>query len=160
MEYGSAWDRILVALVLVAVLVFFTLIRPRNPRKEQTDIVSTLLEETKLNITLVDTFDRQPQQWPFHTTGWVLRKKRIGFLDKELQKDINASFSMACDFNQRLKVAAKAKSNKREAVDLDSLKASFPRVKQGLEDWLLANIGTTGQQPKKPGMTDLLFGGR
>lgn len=160
MEYGSAWDRILVALVLVAVLVFFTLIRPRNPKKEQADIVSTLLEETKLNIILVDTFDRQPQQWPFHTTCWQLRKKRVGFLDKNLQKDIAASFTMACDFNQRLRAAAKAKSNKRQTVDMVSLQEYFPRVKQGLEDWLLANIGTAGPQPKKPGMTDILFGGR
>jgi hypothetical protein len=160
MEYGSAWDRILVALILVAVLVFFTLIRPRNPRKEQSDIVSTLLEETKLNIILIETFDRQPQQWPFHTTCWQIRKKRLGFLDKKLQQDINTSFSTVCDFNVRLKTAAKAKSNKRETVDLDNLKVSFPRVKQGLEDWLLANIGSAGPQPKKPGITDLLFGGR
>ena len=160
MEYGSVWDRILVAIILAAVLVFFTLIRPRNPRKEQADIVSNLLEETKLNIILVDTFDQQPQQWLFHTTYWVLRKKKIGFLDKELQKEIHASFGIACDFNDRLKIAARAKSNKRETVDLARLQESFPRIKQGLEDWLLANIGTTGQQPKKPGMTDLLFGGR
>ncbi len=160
MEYGSIWDRIIVAVILVAVLVFFTLIRPRNPKKEQADIVSTLLEETKLNMILVDTFDRQPQQWPFHTTCWQLRKKRLSFLDKNLQKDINSSFGTACDFNQRLRAAAKAKSNKRESVDLASLQESFPRIKQGLEDWLLANIGTSGPQTKKPGITDLMFGGR
>jgi hypothetical protein len=160
MEYGSVWERIVVAVVIVAVLVFFTLIRPRNPKKEQADIVSTLLEETNLNVILVGTFEQQQQQWPFHTTCWRLRKKKTGFLDKELQKDIDTAFSIAHDFNQRLRAEVKAKSKKRVTVDLACLNEYFPRIKKGLEDWLLANIGSTDQKTKKPGMTDLLFGGR
>jgi hypothetical protein len=159
-NFSDIGERILLAVVIIGILVLFSLIRGRNPRKEQADIVGTLLEETKLNIILTDTFERQAQQWPFHVTGWQLRKKKINFLDKDLRQDIDTCFGLACDFNQRLKTAVKVKSTKRETIDIDSMKTALPRVKQGLEDWLLANMGTSDHHKKQPGMTDWLFGGR
>jgi hypothetical protein len=39
------------------------------------------------------------------------------------------------------------------------MKAAIPRIKRGLEDWLLANVGSIDQQ-QRPGLIDGLFGGR
>jgi hypothetical protein len=160
MDFGVIGERILFVAIVIALVLLLSLIRGRNPRKERIDIVGTLLEETKLNIILAQTFENQPQQRPFHVTGWQLRRKKIDFLDKELAEEINNSYDIALDFNKRLKAAMKAKSNKRETIDIEKLQTSFPRIKQGLEDWLLAKTGTTDHKAKQPGISDWLFGGR
>jgi hypothetical protein len=108
-------------------------------------------------MILVDTFDRQPKPRFFETTSWQLHKKRLDFLEKELQKDIDDSFSMGLDYNQRLRAAKKAKSTSKGSLDLEKMKASLVRVIDGLEEWLLANIGTI-EEPKGPSMMDWLFG--
>ena len=160
MDFGAIGERILIVAVVVAVLLLLSLIRGRNPRKERIDIVGTLLEETKLNIILAQTFENQPQQRPFHVTGWQLHRKKFDFLDKELVEEINSSYDISLDFNKRLKAATKTKSKKRETIDIEKLRTSFPRIKQGLEDWLLAKTGTTDHKTKQPGISDWLFGGR
>jgi hypothetical protein len=158
MEFGSVFEKIIFAAVIIAFLILFSLFRAKNPQRERADIVGNLLEETNLNIILADTFDQQPQQWSFHVTQWQLRRKKLEFLDSDLRKDLDASFGIASDFNQRLRAARKAKSLKRETVDLTSLRETLPKVKQGLEDWLLANYGTLDHYSKPPGITDWLFG--
>jgi hypothetical protein len=160
MDFGAVGERILFVVVAIALVLLISLIRGRNPRKERIDIVGTLLEETKLNIILAQTFENQPQQRLFHVTGWQLRRKKIDFLDKELVEEINNSYDIALDFNKRLKATTKAMSNKKETIDIEKLRTGFPRIKQGLEDWLLAKTGTADHKAKPPGITDWLFGGR
>jgi hypothetical protein len=150
MDFGEVGEKILFVVVAIALVLLLSLIRGRNPRKE----------ETKLNIILAQTFENQPQQRSFHVTGWQLRRKKIDFLDKELVEEINRSYVIALDFNKRLKASTKVKSNKSETIDIEKLRTSFPRIKQGLEDWLLVKTGTTDHKAKQPGITDWLFGGR
>lgn len=154
---GSVGDKLLFVVVIVAFIMLFSLFRGRNPRKERAEIVRTLLAETRINIILVDTFDRQPKTRSFEVTGWKLNKKKVHFLDKTLQKELAETFGAAVDFNQRLKAAKKAKSNERVTVDLEPMKGSLARIKAGLEDWLLSNVGGIDQQ-ERPGMLDGLFG--
>lgn len=156
MNIGAIGERLLFAAAIIAFVLLFSLMRRGNPRKRQAEIVRTLLLEAGVNMILVDTFDRQPKPRNFETTGWQLHKKKLDFLEKELQKDINNSFGMGLDYNQRLKAAKKAKSTKKESLDLETMKVCLIRVKDGLEDWLLVNIGTI--EPERPGMFDGLFG--
>ena len=85
-------------------------------------------------------------------------RKKLVFLDAQVRKDLDETFSIATDFNTRLKVAKKAKSTERVPVDIEALKAVLPKAKQGLEDWLLANVGSIDTM-ERPGMLDGLFGG-
>lgn len=164
---GSVGDKLLFILVVLAFIALFSMFRGRNPKKVRADIVRTLLSETRINTILVDTFDRQPKPRRFEVTGWQIHKKKIQFLDKPLQKDIGEAFTAAADYNGRLKAANKAArkakkaglavSTDRVTVDLELMKASLARVKAGLEDWLLANVGGIDQQ-ERPGLLDNLFG--
>ena len=154
---GTLGETLLFVVVIVGFIMLFSLMRGRNPRKVRAEIVRTLLSETRINIILVDTFDRQPKPRNFEVTGWLLYKKKVEFLEKSLQKELGDSFAAAVDYNRRLKVAKKAKSNERVALDLEPMKVSLSKVKQGLEDWLLANVGGIDQQ-ERPGMLDGLFG--
>jgi hypothetical protein len=157
MNFGSVGEKLLFVVVIIAFIMLFSLFRGRNPRKERAEIVRTLLAETRINTILVDTFDRQPKPRNFEVTGWQLHKKKLQFLGKTLQDDLGEAFGTAADYNRRLKAAKKAKSNERVTLELDPIKASLARIKAGLEDWLLSNVGGIDQQ-ERPGMLDGLFG--
>lgn len=155
---GGLGEKLLFVLVILGFLTVFSFMRGRNPKKVRADTVRTLLSETRINTILVDTFDRQPVQRRFEVTGWHMYRKKLVFLDAQVRKDLDETFSIATDFNTRLKVAKKAKSTERVPVDIEALKAVLPKAKQGLEDWLLANVGSIDTM-ERPGMLDGLFGG-
>jgi len=154
---GSLGEKLLFVAVIVGFIMLFSLMRGRNPRKERAEIVRTLLSELRINIILVDTFDRQPKPRNLEVTGWLLHKKKVGFLGKELQKDLSDAFTMAVDYNRRLKAARKARSDEKVTLDLEAMQPAHSRIKKGLEDWLLANVGNIDQK-ERPGMLDGLFG--
>ncbi len=159
MELGSLGDKLVFVAAVVGVILLISLMRGRNPRRARADTVRALLSDTRINIILVDTFDRQPKPRDFQVTSWQLSKKKLQFLEKQLQKDLADSFGMALDYNQRLKAAKKEKSNQKVTQDLESMKGVLTRTKQGLEDWLLANMGAI-DVPERTSMLDGLFGGR
>ncbi len=154
---GALGEKLLFVGVIVAFLLVFSMMRGKNPAKARSEIVRTLLAEIRINMILVDTFDRQPVPRRFEVTGWQLHKKKVGFLDKALQQDLSETFDIELDYNRRLKVARKSKSADRVPLDCESMKAPLLRIKLGLEDWLLANVGSI-DQAERPGMMDGLFG--
>jgi hypothetical protein len=159
MDFGEIGGRIVLIVVAIAIFILFALIRGRDPRKERIELVGSLLEETKLNVILAQNYERQPFQRPFHVTGWQLRRKKFNFLDNALIKDIDNSYSIALDYNKRLKAANKEQPGQIVTLDIEMLRISFPEIKQGLEDWLLAKTGTSDHKTKQ-GISDWLFGGR
>jgi hypothetical protein len=154
---GALGERLLFVGVIVAFLMIFSLMRTRNPARMRSEIVRTLLAEVRINTILVDTFERQPVARRFEVTGWQLHKKKSVFLDKVLQQDLSQIFETAVDYNRRLKAARKSKVTDRVPLDHESMKAPLLRIKLGLEDWLLANVGSI-DPPERPGMIDGLFG--
>lgn len=157
MNWGLIGERLLFVAAIVAFLLLFSIFRGRNPRKARAETVRTLLGETRVNLILVDTFHQQPKVRRFETTHYQLSKKKIDFLGKKLQEDMANAFGQAIDHNARLKTAKKSKSAEKVVPDLDGMKEPFIRIKQGLEDWLLANVGSIDES-ERPGMIDGLFG--
>jgi len=155
-NFGTIGERLLFAAAIVTFLLLFSLLR-RNPRKARADVVRTLLSETRVNLILAETFDRQPRPRRFETTGHQMYKKKLDFLDRPLQADLATALGIALDYNQRLRAAKKAKSTDNVRPDLEGLRAVLPKIKSGLEDWLLANVGSVDQS-QRPSMTDGLFG--
>jgi hypothetical protein len=156
MTFGSIAERILFAAAIIAFLLLFSLIR-RNPHKSRAEVVRGLLSEVRMNIILVETFEQRQKPRKFLTTGWQLHKKRINFLDKSIQDDLISVFGIALDYNRRLNAAKKAKSTDQIKVDLEGLRQPLPRIRSGLEDWLLANVGNVDQS-ERPSMFGGLFG--
>ena len=156
MTFGSIGERLIFAAAIIVFLLLFSLIR-RNPQKARTEVVRGLLTETRINVILVDTFERQPKHRKFTTTGWQLHKKKIGFLDKSVQDDLAKVYGITTDFNQRLNNAKKAKSIEKVQIDIVCMRESLPRIQSGLEDWLLANVGSVDES-ERPSMFGGLFG--
>ncbi len=157
MNFGSIGEKFIFAAAVIGFIVLFTLMRGRDPKKARAEIVRTLAMEIKINTVLVDTFDLQPKPRRFEVTGWKMNRKKINFLDKNLQKDLADVFESALDFNSRLKAAKKSHASEKVPLNVESIKPALPRIKNGLEDWLLANVGRIDQQ-ERPGMLDGLFG--
>jgi hypothetical protein len=157
MNWGLIGERLLFVAAIVAFLLLFSLFRGRNPRKARADMVRTLLGETRVNLILVETFHQQPKARRFETTHWQLNKKKLDFLGKNLQADMASAFGQAVDYNARLREARKSKSGEKVVPDLGAMKEPLVRIKRGLEDWLLANVGRIDEQ-ERPGMIDGLFG--
>jgi hypothetical protein len=154
--FGSIAERLLFALGIIALVVIWSLLR-RNPRKSHAEMARSFLTETKINISLVETFDRQPKPRRFETVEWQLHKNGIGFLEKSVQDDLTATYTIMLGYNKRLKAAMKAKSTERVTLDLVGIKERLTRIKAGLEDWLLKNVGTIDQH-ERPTMFGGLFG--
>jgi hypothetical protein len=156
MTFGSIGERLIFAAAIIAFLLLFSLIR-RNPQKARTEVVRGLLTEFRINIILVETFELQPKQRKFTTTGWQLHKKKIGFLDKSVQDDLSKIYGIALDYNRRLQAAKKIKSAERVKIDIEGMRELLPRIQTGLEDWLLANVGNIDES-ERPSMFGGLFG--
>jgi hypothetical protein len=157
MDFGAIAERLLFVAAIIAFLALFSLLRGRNPRRARAEIVRTLLSETRINLILVDTFDRQPTPRRFETTTWQLHRKKIDYLEKTIQADMENAFGLALDYNERLRAAKKSKSTGKVPLDLEGMKAPLLRVKEGLEDWLLANVGGIDPQEQRS-MIDGMFG--
>jgi hypothetical protein len=156
MTFGSIGERLIFAAAIIAFLLLFSLIR-RNPQKARTEVVRGLLTEFRINIILVETFELQPKQRKFTTTGWQLHKKKIGFLDKSVQDDLSKIYGIALDYNRRLQAAKKIKSAERVKIDIEGMRELLPGIQTGLEDWLLANVGNIDES-ERPSMFGGLFG--
>jgi hypothetical protein len=157
MDWSLVAERVLFVAAIIAFLLLFSAFRGRNPRKARAEMVRNLLAETRVNLILVDTFHQQPKPRRFETTGWQLNMKKLDFLEKPLQADLANALGQAIDHNQRLRAAKKSKSTEKVVPDLEGMKAPFQRIKAGLEDWLLANVGKVDES-ERPSMIDGLFG--
>ena len=157
MDWGTIGERLLFVAAIVAFLLLFSVFRGRSPLKARAEMVRTLLSEIRVNLILVETFHQQPKPRRFETTHWQLHKKKFAFLGKSLEADMASVFGQAIDHNARLNAAKRSKSTEKVVPDLEAMNAPLVRIKQGLEDWLLANIGRI-DDTERPGMIGGLFG--
>lgn len=160
MSFGSIWDKLLFVGLIIVFIYLFSFMRRRDPKKARAEIVRSLLSETRMNLAMLKAFDNEPLPRSFETTAWQLNKKKIGFLEKSLQADLQTAFQNAMDYDRRLKAAKKNKSNEQVIPDQESLKPPFLRVKEGLEDWLLVHEGRIDAPLQFSTMFDGLFGSR
>ncbi len=158
---GNLGENVIFIIAILAILVLFSLFRRRSPNRDRPEVVRGLLSEVRINEVLIETFHQRPKPKRFETSTWQLNKKKLDFLEKSLQVDLNNAFTLAEDFNRQLKAAKKAKSaDFKFNLDHEKMKEPLAKSKKGLEDWLLAHFGGREPPPKYPTITDYLFGGR
>jgi len=149
-------------IVVVAIFGLFAVLRRsgRGPVRGRAELVRTLLGEVNIAQALVDNFGVRPVPLPFQTGTWFANRERLQFLGENLRKDLGTTFGVAQDFNQRLKVAKKGKpAAVKVELAIEKIRGPLERSKKGLEDWLLANVGTLERKQKYPTILGGLFGG-
>ncbi len=151
MDFGTIWENApLIGVIIVFVLLQFFLRKPKPAAKQQ-EIVEDLLSEVKLNWALAETFHLRQKPKKFEVTRWQMNKDKLDFLKPSLQSALSDAFGIAEDVNQRVKDAKKYKSASYLAgINTDKLKEPLTKSRQGLEEWLLMNVGTINPPPKLP----------
>jgi len=152
---------IIVAAIIGLLLLQFLFRRGRQPVRNRPELVRGLLTDVRINEALVETFGLRPKPRKFETANWQLNRNRLDFLGQSLRATLSDAFTLAQNFNQEIKTARKSPSDSHiVTLDVAKLKEPLAKSKQGLEDWLLANVGGKEPPMKYPGLFDYLFGGR
>lgn len=162
MDFGAIGENIPVILLVIGlILLQLFLRRGFKPRTTPQEIAQSLLSEVRLNEALVETFDFRQKPRKFEMVSWQRNKSQLDFLNHPLQVALSDAFVMVEDFNQQIEAARKYKSASYLVnINGDKLKELLARSRQGLEEWLLAKVGTKESSPKIPGILDDWLGKR
>ena len=140
---GSQWA-ILIPIIILIVLSF--VMRRRRPaEKTDPEIAGSLFLDVNENLKLAESFSFQRRPKKFRTGSWQRNSEKVDFLDASLRSSLADAFGLAEDFNQEIESAKKYKSTiYLSGVDVHKLEEPLAKSKQGLEEWLKANIQQMG----------------
>lgn len=151
---------LLLGVIAFIVLQFF-LNRRRRPERTAPEIVHSLLSEVKQNLQLIGASAIKPQFKKFKNDAWKRNGNRLDFLEEPLRTALSDTFNMVDEFNQQIDIAKKRGSTSYiYDINPSKLEKPFTNIKEGLEEWLVANTGGKTPPIKYPGIFDGLFGGR
>ena len=134
----------LIPLIIVIVLSF-VMRRRRPPEKTPQDIASSLLLDVMANQKIVEQFSSQNRRKKLQASSWQRNSEKIDFLDESLRKNLANAFRQAEDFNMRIDSAKMYKSDSYLfGIGVDRLQEPLAKSREGLEEWLKANIEQMG----------------
>ena len=162
MDFSGIEGNLPLILVIVAVHIGAIFLgRRRRTATMPLEVVRNLLSEVRLNLSLAEVYSLNGRVKRFEIVSWRLNKSKLDFLNQVLQAALTDAFTMAEDYNQQMDIAKKHRSaGYLASINVDKLKESLAKSKEGLEQWLLSKVGTKEPPPKHPSLIDGLFGGR
>jgi len=141
MDFGNIGTNVLIFLAILFLLAFNIFIRKYRGERTPVEVVKSLLSEIIHNQKLIEDFQFHLQVKKFKAESWKRNKTKVDFLDQSLQTALADAFSMAERFNQDIDAAKKHKSTSYlSSISVDKLKEPLAKSKQGLEEWLQANV--------------------
>ena len=147
---GSQWAIIIPIIILI--VLSFVMRRRRPAEKTDTEIAGSLFLDANENLKLAESFSFQRRPKKFRTGSWQRNSEKVDFLDASLRSSLADAFGLAEDFNQEIEAAKKYKSTiYLSGVDVHKLEEPLTKSKQGLEEWLKANIQQTGPEAGRRG---------
>ncbi len=145
MDFGDLGDlgkNITVLLPLIILILFQVFLKKRKGERTPLEVVGSLLSEVNQNQKLMEAFLFHWQVKKFKTGSWERNKNKLDFLSQSLQNALSDVFGLAEDFNRQIDNAKKYKSSSYLAnISVDKGRGRLARRKQGLGEWLEANIG-------------------
>ncbi len=152
----------LIALLVALILLQFFLRRGmRKPVPTHGEIAQNLLAEVRLNQAILEFSKARQKPRKLELASWQRSRNNVDFLGQPLQGVLSDAFTGAEDFNHQIDAAKKYGSTSYLLdANLDRIKGLLIRSQEGLEEWLLKNVGHKELQTKYPSMFDMLFGGR
>ena len=147
---GESWY-ILIPIIILIVLSF-VMKRRRPAERTDPEIAGTLFLDVNENLKLAESFSFQRRPKKFRTGSWQRNSEKVDFLPRTLQDALSTAFTLAEDFNQQIDAAKKYKSTiYLSGVDVRKLEGPLTKSKEGLEEWLKANIQQTGPEAGRRG---------
>ena len=155
MNYGG----LAVILSFVLIIALFSFLRSRGGVMQRPEVAQFVLYDVKMNQSLVEAFHIQEKPRRFEKSNWEINKNKIGFFDESLKETLKMTFGMVEELNQDIKLAKKNKTS-YQSINVAKLTDPLATCRQGLEDWMMENLGTTELPPKYPSIWGTLFGGQ
>lgn len=154
---GSQW---MILIPIIVLIVFSFLFRRRKAERTDVEIAGSLFFDVNENLKLVESFSFRGRPRKFKTGSWNRNSAKVDFLEASLRSVLADAFGLAEDFNQEIEAARKYKSTTYlSAINVDKLKGPLTKSKQGLEDWLKANMQQMGPDAGRRGCLGGGFGG-
>ncbi len=144
---GSNWAIIIPIIILIVLSIVMR--RRRPAEKTESEIVGSLFYDVSENLRLTEKFSYGGRPKKFRTDSWKRNSEKIGFLDQSLQNTLSRAFTLVEDSNQQIDAAKKQRTNiYLTGVDAHKLEGPLTKSKEGLEEWIRANmpLETTGRR--------------
>ncbi len=155
---GSQW--MILIPIIVLIVLSFVMRRRRPAEKTDPEIAGSLFLDVNENLKLAESFSFQRRPKEFRTGSWQRNSEKVDFLDASLRSSLADAFGLAEDFNQQIESAKKYKSTiYLSGVDVHKLEEPLTKSKQGLEEWLKANMQQAGPDAGRRGCMPGGFGG-
>ena len=141
MDLSNTTINILIALGIAFLIGINLFLKSRHQARTPAEMVSSLLSEINHNQKLAEDFQFHLNVKKFKTESWKISKTKADFLGQSLLTTLDTAFGMAEGFNRDIDTAKKCKSTSYLAIiSVDKLKELLAQSKQGLEEWLQANV--------------------
>jgi hypothetical protein len=134
----------LIPLIIVIALSF--IMRRRKPAENTPqDIASSLLMDVLANQRALEKFSTLKKPKKLKMGSWQRNSEKLDFLEPSLRDNIADTFRQIEDFNMRVESAKMYKSaSYLFGVNIERLQEPLEKSREGLEDWLRANIEQAG----------------
>ena len=153
MDLGEFFQRFIIVIVMVLLLAFNIFFRTRRGQKTPLGAVANLISELNHNQRLLATFSYHRQVNKFKTDSWERNKEKFDYLPRELLTTLSSAFSLAAEFNERIDMAMKYKSDSYVAsIDVRKMQPLLDKSRQQLEEWFQANRQNPDYYPKRRGL--------
>ena len=154
MDLGEILQKYIIVIVMVLLLAFNIFRKSRRgQQKTPLGAVGGLLVEIDYNQKLLATFSYHRQIKKFETGGWERNKEKLDFLPQGLLTILADTFRLAADFNEKIDMAMKYKSDSYLAsIDVRKMQPLLDKSRQRLEEWLQANRQNPEYSPKRRGL--------
>jgi len=141
MDLSDTATNILFILGIAFLIAINLFLKSRHQARKPAEMVLSLLSEINHNQKLVEDFQFHLNVKKFKTESWKISKTKVNFLGQSLLTTLDTAFSMTENFNHDIDTAKKYKSTGYlTVISIDKLKEPLAKSKQGLEEWLQANI--------------------
>lgn len=149
----------LIPLIIIVVLSIVT--RRRRPvEKTPQDIATSLLLDIMANQKILEKYETQKRPKKLKLGSWQRNSEKLDFLEPSLRDTLSETFKQVEDFNLRVESAKMYKSNSYLfGVNIERLQGPLGKSREGLEEWLKANIEQVGPGAGRPGCLGGGFGG-
>lgn len=136
---SQQWQIIIPIIILIVISIVMS--RRRKVEKTEPEIVGSLFLDVNENLRLMGGFSLRGRPKKFKTDSWKRNSEKVGFLAQSLRDTLSQTFALAEDFNQRIDRARKERASVYlTGIDVHKLEAPLTKSKQGLEEWIRANM--------------------
>ena len=144
-------------IILIVVLIVMTIVmRQRRSERTPVDIASAIFMDLRTNLGIVESMGANKRPRKLKVDSYLRNENKLEFLDDSLRRELTTTFHLSEDYNRQVDAVKNYQhAGYMSIISVDKLKRSLVNSQQGLEQWLRANAGQSGQTSQRQGC---LFG--